>query len=178
MQCCTGNGTVGLYAAWEAIVRRSGDAAQVNLLLNRASEAVDIESWLPYEGRVVLRNRELRRIAVRIPSWVRRREVRPRTAQARLSPAWVGNFLVLDNLKPGEPVTIEFPVPLSAASYTTASGTPDEQTYRFTFRGGTVVEVSPRSSSSRFGRSRSGRPPYPFTAPIVIPRTKYFWMKG
>ena len=39
-----GNGTQGLYYAWEAAVREDGDTAQVNLLLNRASALLDVDS--------------------------------------------------------------------------------------------------------------------------------------
>jgi len=50
-------------------VRESQGVAQVNLLLNRASPWLDIDSYLPYQGKVVIRNKTARLIAVRIPRW-------------------------------------------------------------------------------------------------------------
>src|SRR4029079_16103308 len=44
------------YFVWESIVRGHDDGAEVNLLLNRASSWVDVDSYLPYEGKVVLHN--------------------------------------------------------------------------------------------------------------------------
>ena len=77
MQCCTGNGTQGLYYAWEGIVRcRDGKNAQVNLLLNRASPWLDVDSYLPYEGKAVIKNKTAQRISIRIPSWIDRRSLR------------------------------------------------------------------------------------------------------
>ena len=49
--------------------------AQVNLLLNRASPWLDVDSCLPYEGKVVIRNKTAKRLYVRIPLWVNKREV-------------------------------------------------------------------------------------------------------
>jgi len=147
MQCCTGNGTQGLYYAWEGIVREHGDSAQVNLLLNRAAAGLDVDSYLPYEGRVVMHNKSLRRISVRIPSWAPRREVRAIVAGAPRPLEWVGNYLRFDDLKPGEKIEITFPVQETTASYTASARTKDEQTYRGTFRGSTLVDISPRDEA-------------------------------
>ena len=59
--CCLGNCSIALYKAWESIVRFKDGVAQVNLLLNRASAALDIGSYLPYEGKVVLKNKAARK---------------------------------------------------------------------------------------------------------------------
>jgi len=136
-----------LYYAWEGIVREHGDSAQVNLLLNRAAAGLDVDSYLPYEGRVVMHNKSLRRISVRIPSWAPRREVRAIVAGAPRPLEWVGNYLRFDDLKPGEKIEITFPVQETTASYTASARTKDEQTYRGTFRGSTLVDISPRDEA-------------------------------
>ena len=76
MHCCTGNATQGLYYAWEGTLRETDDKAMVNLLLNRAGRLVDVDSYLPYEGKVIIRNKAARRVAVRVPSWVDKRVLR------------------------------------------------------------------------------------------------------
>jgi len=147
MQCCTGNGTQGLYYAWEAILREDGDTAQVNLLLNRAAKSVDVDSYLPYEGKVVVHAKTARRLFVRVPAWVARRELRLGVSDRPREHLWVGNFLFVDGLKPGDQVVLEFPIRETTASYTVASRTQDERTYRCTFRGSTLVDISPRDES-------------------------------
>ncbi|MFH1568094.1 MAG: hypothetical protein ABIL09_08860 [Gemmatimonadota bacterium] len=57
MHCCTANGCQGLYYAWEGIVRREGAGAAVNLWLSRRSPWVDVWSWLPHQGRLVVQNK-------------------------------------------------------------------------------------------------------------------------
>jgi hypothetical protein len=148
MQCCTGNGTQGLYYAWEGSVRGDGDTAQVNLLLNRASPWLDVDSDLPYEGKVSIRLKTARRLAVRIPSWVPRGPLRSEVNGTAREGTWIGNYLTFLDLRPGDRVVLQFPVPESTARYTVAAHIPgQEATYTLTFRGSAVVEVSPRDTS-------------------------------
>ncbi len=147
-QCCTGNGTQGLYYAWEGIVRHQAGAAQVNLLLNRASPWLDIDSYLPYEGKVILRNKTASRISVRIPSWVNRRALRCQVDDVDRRPYWAGNYLLVDGLVSGNVVTIEFPMMEETVSFTAmARHWTKPQTYAGKFKGNTLVDISPRDDS-------------------------------
>ena len=74
--CCSPHGNMGLFYAWEGMLGYDRGVAQINLLLNRASPWVDIDSYLPYEGKVVLRNKTAREAFVRMPLWVDRKAVR------------------------------------------------------------------------------------------------------
>ena len=67
MHCCTGNGARTLYPVWESMVARVGEVVRVNLLLNRASQWLDIDSYLPVEGKVVLHIKNAPKIEVRVP---------------------------------------------------------------------------------------------------------------
>jgi hypothetical protein len=159
--CCTGNCTVALYAAWESIVRCKDDSAQVNLLLNRASKWLDIDSYLPYEGKVVIRDKTARRLSVRMPRWVDKRAVRSRLNGRVAGPFWVGQYLVFDSLRPKDVVVITFPVVETTEKYTlkwyqsefwkesTNPGNawqPASEPVQYTcrFRGNTLVDISPR----------------------------------
>lgn len=150
MQCCTGNATQGLYYAWEGIVRcADGENAQVNLLLNRASPWLDIDSALPYEGRVVLHNKTAARVSVRMPSWVPRRQLRLWVNAEERRQRWAGSYVQIDDLKPGDRVVLEFPVIEWTAQYTAlARMWRVEQVYTCTFRGNTLVDISPRDERS------------------------------
>ncbi|MHC4713518.1 MAG: hypothetical protein ACYTAN_09665 [Planctomycetota bacterium] len=118
MHCCTANGSQGLYYAWEGIVRRSGESAEVNMWLNRRSPWVDVWSFLPYEGKLAVRNKTMKRIAVRLPGWARRSEVVCRLNGRPVTPVWVGNRMVFDGLSGGEEIEILAPVRDDRAEYT------------------------------------------------------------
>ncbi len=50
--CCPGNANHALFYTWESIVRADENGhATINLLLNRASRWLDIDSYLPYEAK-------------------------------------------------------------------------------------------------------------------------------
>lgn len=164
MVCCTGNGTQGLYYAWEGALREEADTAQVNLLLNRRSRLLDVESHLPYEGKVVIRNKTASRITVRMPVWVDRRAIRAtvaaggpvstKEAAKREEPRhidldWVSNRLVFSRLAAPCVITIIFPVRESTASYTVNANSDREQVYSCTFRGSTLVDISPKDADPR-----------------------------
>jgi len=149
MLCCTGNGVRGLYYAWEGAVREDGDCAQVNLLVNRAAKLLDVDSYLPYEGRVVIHNKHARRIAVRVPAWANRRQLRAAASGVARPLDWVGNYLIFEDLQPTDTITVEFPIRETTASYTAYANSPQEIVYTLTFRGSTLVDIAPRTHSPR-----------------------------
>lgn len=147
MHCCTGNATQGLYYVWEGIVREEGDTAQVNMFINRASALVDVNSYLPYEGKVEVINKKASRVAVRIPSWVKISSMEIQVNDNRYKNHRIGNRILIDNLKGGDIVSLKFPVTESVSSYTINANTKDETVYTCSFRGSTLIDISPRNDS-------------------------------
>ena len=141
-QCCNGNIPQGLYKAWAGIVRPQGEnGVQVNLLLNRASPWLDVDSHLPYEGKVALRNKTARSASVRVPRWVNRAKVCCRVGAVERPAVWLNNYLLVRDLAPGDTVTIEFPMVTTVERWTEKTY---ETTYTCEFRGNTLVDISPR----------------------------------
>jgi hypothetical protein len=144
MQCCTGNATQGLYYAWEGALREVGDRATVNLLLNRAGRLVDVDSFLPYQGRVLIRNHAASRVSIRVPGWAPRRAVRLMVNNIDRTPDWVGQYLLVADLNPGDIIELGFPVKETTSRYTVNARSKDETVYTCTFRGSTLVDIGPR----------------------------------
>ena len=138
--CCTSHGNMGLYYVWEAIVRCKDGVARVNLLLNRASPWLDIDSYLPYEGKVVIRNKTAKKILARVPMWVDKEAVKSRVNGQEASAEWFGNYLIFEGLGEGDVVTIEFPMVETTTKYTVR----DDKEYTCHFKGNTLVDISPR----------------------------------
>ena len=145
MCCCTGNATQALYYAWEGIVRLNSGAAQVNLLLNRASPWVDVLSYLPYEGKVVLKNKKAEKLCVRIPRWVDKKAVQCHKNEEPSSLFWVGNYAVFENLSEEDEVTIEFPMEKETVKYNYGG-----KEYACHFKGNTLVDISPRDEGNGY----------------------------
>jgi len=117
--------------------------------LNRASQWLDIDSYLPYEGKVIIRNKTAKRISVRIPGWVNRGKLRARVngTERRLSAFVGGAYQVFDGMKPGDVLQIDFPMVEETIHQMVLSEKDKYTDYKITFRGNTVVDISPRNES-------------------------------
>jgi hypothetical protein len=138
MQCCTGNAARSLYYVWDAIVTAKGTEARVNLLLNRASPWLDVDSHLPYEGKVVIKNKTAQKVSVRIPEGTPRERVACDVNGRKRETAWSGNYLEMGGLRKGDLVTIEFPM-TERTLFKVIGDVP----YRLTLKGNTVVDIDP-----------------------------------
>ena len=141
------------YYAWHGITRYDKDAklAQVNLLLNRVSPWLDVESYLPFEGKVILRNKQASTILVRLPMWLNDRlptwdadqmAVTCKRNEQSFVPARVGRNLLVD-VQIGDVIELNFPVPARTDKYTIHG-----KVYQIQFRGSTVVDIDNRNTSS------------------------------
>ena len=139
--CCTVNGAQGFYYAWHGITRFSGGVAQVNLFLNRVSPWMDIKSYLPYEGKVILHNRSAHTALVRIPAWVESERLKSFLNGELVRPHRAGSYLVFQELKMKDEIRLEFPVARRTDRYTI-----DGKSYLVSFQGSTVVDIEPRDS--------------------------------
>jgi hypothetical protein len=165
--CCTGNCAKALHVAWDSITDFDADTktARVNLLLNRAAPWLDVDSYLPYEGRVAIRNKQAEQLLVRIPRWANKADVICKINDASVKPSWAGNYVLLKDLQPGDQVSVEFPIKESTEEYQLAwseqdfwiesnqpSSPPENPItpgkYTLKFRGNTLVDIAPRDTQS------------------------------
>ena len=116
--CCAYNGFNGFYYAWESILRCDDDrTVQINLLLNRASEWLDLDSYEPYEGRAVIRNKKATSVSVRIPRYASNRDVTLSVNGKSTDTFFVGKYLLI-HCSPGDEIEIRYPLAESSARYT------------------------------------------------------------
>ena len=145
MHCCI-SGAEALYIVWHNIVTQDESGVIVNLLLNRDSRWVRVNSHMPYEGKVELFVHDSPVLSVRVPDWVRENDVlvavddRPVGLSAE---NWQDRYVRLTGLKPGEKVTITFPQREIVEEKFFAG-----RTYKLAWRGDTVVNISPNGTIS------------------------------
>ncbi len=138
MHCCTANGARTLYHVWDSIVSREQDEVRINLLLNRTSQWLDVDSYLPVEGKVVLHVKDAPRIAIRMPEWCNPGEVRATVGEKEVDTHVDGRYVRLDGKRPGDVVTLTFPVP-ECSTHRVIGEIP----YKLTLRGSNVVHIDP-----------------------------------
>jgi hypothetical protein len=139
--CCNGNCSRALYYAWESILKyeKSRQELKVNLMLNRTSPWADVDSYLPYCGRVEIKAKQpLTSLKVRAANWVDKHQVGCRVGGETRRISWNGNYLDAGSVNPGQTVTLEFPIQERREKLESF-----DHKYAAVFRGNDCVELTP-----------------------------------
>ena len=145
-----------LYWIWNRILRCENGKLKVNLLLNRASPWTDVDSYIPYQGRVDIQMKQPVELSVRIPEWVRPTDSRVQVNDTERNVGWDGRYAQVGHVKPGDTVTLRFPI-----SERTDVVYIQKKKYTLVRRGNDVVAIYPRGRYYPFYQRdhyRSGEP--------------------
>jgi len=138
MHCCTGNGTRAIYYVWENILHYRDGKLKVNLLLNRASPWADIDSSIPYQGRVDVRVKRACELSVRIPEWVQPSQTTCRVNGAERALSFERRYAAVGKVEAGDVATLAFPI-----SERTDKVRIQNQDYTLIRKGNDVVRIDP-----------------------------------
>ena len=137
--CCTANGARNLYHVWDSILTREKDLVKINLLLNRLSHWLDMDSYLPAAGKVVLKIKDAPQVMLRIPAWCQPEDLHI-TVSGKERVGWVsGRYIAIEPLMPGDVVEVTFP--LVEQSVTRVIG---DLPFTLRLRGSNVVNIDPK----------------------------------
>jgi hypothetical protein len=139
--CCCCQGVRGLFNAYTNAVSSSNRGTEVNLLINHASPAALVRSYLPTQGRVEVTVRRAGRVAIRIPAWVERGKLKAWAGQVEAPARCVGHQLVFDSVQPGDAVSMTFPVALSSSTERVLG-----VDYTSSWLGDSIVKMDPAGS--------------------------------
>jgi hypothetical protein len=140
--CCTANGARNLYHVWDSIITRENDLVKINLLLNRVSASLDVDSYLPATGKVELKIKDAPVVAVRVPVWCKPEEMQVSVSGETRPAASQGRYLRVEQLKPGDRVSITFP--MVERSETRVIG---DLPFTLKMRGSNVVDIDPKGTA-------------------------------
>jgi hypothetical protein len=108
--CCTANGARNLYHVWDSIITKEDHLIKINLLLNRVSPELDIDSYLPAMGKVVLKIKNAPAVLVRIPAWCKAGDMKVLVSGVNRAVIQQERYIRIDALIPGDRVEIAFPL--------------------------------------------------------------------
>ncbi|WNS46663.1 hypothetical protein [Paenibacillus sp. MMS20-IR301] len=179
--CCLGSGTRGLFMGWSNTVTEHNGTVSVNFLLNRGSKWLDVHSYLPHEGKLVLNiHADLPRLLVRIPEWAGFTKIRytrrlggaVTEGHGREASRWVNRcFLLLDAAAAGETITITFPL-----SSRTTLETAVDQSFVTEWLGDDVVSITPQGKTKPLYTSRVVLDKAPLKEGILRrPEQEFIW---
>ena len=138
MHCCTGNATRAIYYIWENIISYKDGKLKVNLLMNRASRWVDIDSYIPYLGRVDIKVKENIDLKIRIAEWVKPEDVKLTINGSDIKILMDGRYVNAGAVCKGDEVIIQFPI-----YERTEIVIVEKQKYTIVLRGNEVVNIDP-----------------------------------
>ena len=128
-----------LYWIWNGILTYQGGKLKVNLLLNRASPWADVDSLIPYQGRVDIKVKQSVDLSVRIAEWVQPKDTRVQVNGAERTVGWDGRYAHVGSVKPDDTVVVTFPI-----SERTDTVLIQKTRYKLVRRGNEVVSIFPR----------------------------------
>jgi hypothetical protein len=136
--CCTGNGTRAMYYVWKKMVAFRNGTLVINLLMNRASSWADVDSYIPYEGRVDVMVKQTCGLELRIPEWVQPAEVSCTVDGQPVIPSFQGRYMKISQVQNGSKVSATFPISVRDVEET-IGGIP----YTLIIKGNDVVSIDP-----------------------------------
>jgi hypothetical protein len=109
-----GNSWRALYYVWDNILRSHDNVLTIHLHLNRASRWADLDSYLPYEGKIVLHaKQDHKNVRVRIPEWTDWNKVTASVNGLVRPYEWDNaefGYVNLGAINTGDRIVIEFPI--------------------------------------------------------------------
>jgi len=139
MNCCTVNGAKALYYVWRHMLSHEDGTLRVHLLLNRASKCADIDSHIPYTGRVDVKIKQDLNFEMRIPEWVEPKDVKATVDDRDRDLTFDGRYAQVGAVKKGQTVVMTFPI-----CERTVKATMQGTEYTMVLRGNTVVSIEPQ----------------------------------
>jgi hypothetical protein len=138
MHCCTANAVRAIYFAWLHMLQCDGQRLRINLLLNRTSPWADVDSHIPYTGRVDVKIKKAVDLSVRTPEWVRPGDVRATVNGRDRAIELCGRYAEFGSVKPGDVATLAFPIEeRDAVTFV------ERRRYALRLKGNEVVAIDP-----------------------------------
>jgi len=138
--CCLGSGIRGCYLVWDSAIEKRDGEVRVHLSFSRNSPWVEVVSYRPYQGRVDVLAHETTPLAIRIPPWVNKKDIRlsvgGKPVAVKLSPE---GYVKLKKVRKGKWVRLEYPL-----RQVTIEEKVNGENFKARWRGDTVVELTPR----------------------------------
>lgn len=147
MGCCPPEGMRGLWEAFRGVVEEREGRVLVNLAMGRDHPAAKVTAYRPEDGRIEVAARKQAAYWLRAPAWVERDKVRlVRGGQAQQA-VWGGDagaYVVCADVRPGETLTLTWPVPRFTQIFTATSVPGRKQVVSVRWVGNEVRSVEPR----------------------------------
>ena len=141
--CCGGSGTHGLFIIWKNASRFENGTLSVNLHIDKLLPQAEIRSQQPYQGLVTIDLKQSCNVRVRIPEFVDPQAIQAKSNQGKVEARVWGNYLELGQRQTGDQLQVSYPVAMWEEDVTIGNPGYRQYRYRATWKGDTVVRMTP-----------------------------------
>ncbi|MHB0998865.1 MAG: glycoside hydrolase family protein [Armatimonadota bacterium] len=144
--CCSPEGMRAIYTVWSNIVsvEMNGDAKSVyvNMSIPTETPQAQVLSSLPDKGKTTVIVREHADFYLRPPAWTPKLDVKAWIGDRQVEAEWDGAYIVFKDTKPGDELTITYPL-ISYNQQISIFADPN-LTATYTWKGSTTQSVDPK----------------------------------
>ena len=151
--CCGGSGTHAFFIVWKNCARFENGTLSVHLHIDKLLPQAEIRCYQPYRGLLTIDLKEACKVRVRIPEFVDPTDIRATSSGGEVKTSVSGNYLDLGARQAGEKLAVTYP--MREWEEEVSIGNPGFRKYRYrvTWKGDTVVRMTPLGESVKTGFS-------------------------
>jgi hypothetical protein len=138
MNCCTASGSRAIFALWRDMLSYESGTLRINLLFNRASKWADIDSYIPFVGKVEVKAKQSLQLEVRIPEWLQPGEAKCDVDGQPRELTYKDRYAKVGRVGKGQTARVTFDI-----FERTENRKIEEFDYSFIIRGNDVVQIDP-----------------------------------
>ncbi len=151
--CCGGSGTHALFIVWKNASRFDHGTLSVHMHIDKLLPQAEIRCYQPYRGLLTIDLKHTCNVRVRVPEFVDPRELKARSSQGEIKSRVWGNYLELGPRQAGDRLEVSYPVPVCDKEITIGNRGFRQYRYRVTWKGDTVVGMTPMGEQVQTGFS-------------------------
>lgn len=153
--CCVGMAPVALKIVWDRAITNENGTYVINIPFDKETEALDMRSFIPNEGKIQLTIKSAQNVGFRIYEWMTK-EYRVLVNQQESNNVNTENgILTISELKAGDVVTLSFPIETIVKEETVAG-----RQLQVFWRACDVVDMTPRGEHVRLYQRDAYVPKY------------------
>lgn len=138
----TAGAVQALCEVYKAVISEDDSMLRVNLLFDRETDALTVQSWLPLEGRIKLTSHRRGNVFVRVPPWVDRNAISVRIGGATVPQQVHNSYLLICFEGAAQVAEIAWPLPRR-----TTREHANHKLYLVEWVGNHVVTISPSAET-------------------------------
>lgn len=140
MHCCTANASRSLYYIWKDMHQCEEGVIRINLLINMDSKFAEVESYIPYDGKVTITPKLDCTLEIRLPEWITdTNQVNTSMKGVTVKFSQQGRYIIINNIKNGTNIDFFFPIEIKEIVQWI-----EKRRFEFTMKGNDIVSVKPR----------------------------------